>query len=208
VAGARGIGEPCSGGADCRSGACGIHAGMGECGVPCGDFDACGTGLVCRGDVCITDRRSPIGGPCADDADCQTGSCAHQGSRSWCSAICTGPEGCPVGMTCEPAGSVSVCAPALGLDGEACSAAEDCLSGLCGSVGGSNVCLSFCDRDTPCGAGYACRRLSGGSGAVCVAAGGGGCSASPGAFGPRSPRGMTLLLVALGTVVLWRRRRA
>jgi len=205
VAGPRGIGEPCGSDAECRSGSCGVHAGMGECGVPCGDFDACGTGLVCRDDVCVTDRRAPVGGPCLDNADCQTGVCARQGDRAWCTAPCSGPEGCPIGMLCDPA--VMVCAPDRGLDGEGCAGPEDCISGLCGSVGGSNVCLSFCDRDTPCGAGYACRRVAGGAGAVCVAASGGGCSASPGAFGPRSPRGMALLLAVLGAAVALRRAR-
>jgi len=200
VGGGHGLGESCDEGSDCRSGDCYLHGGLGECATPC---DAgCAMGSVCREEHCVADRTQPVGGACIDNADCQSGLCANSGEGSWCTIRCAASDECPVGMMCDP--MVMVCAPDLGLDGAPCATGADCLFGLCGRVGGESVCLSSCDRDTPCGAGYECRRAAGGS-SVCVAAAG-GCTVSPG-NDPRRARNMLVLFGLVALVAAGRRRR-
>ncbi len=205
VGGTRSLGETCSSASQCRSGICHLRAGVGECATACGPSNTCTEGFVCRDTHCIADRRQPVGGPCIDSADCIDGLCATSGAGSWCTVLCSSDTMCPLGMLCDP--TARVCAPDRGLDGAACNTGDDCVSGLCGNPGGGNQCLSFCDRDTACGAGHECRRIVAGGGAVCVATSGGGCTANPAGLGPSRTRGMLMLFGALGVAMMVRRRR-
>lgn len=200
VGGGHGLGESCEQNGDCRSGDCFLHGDLGECATPCAL--GCAMGTVCRDEHCVADRTQPVGGACIDNADCRSGLCARSGQGSWCTVPCTASADCPSGMVCDP--MALVCAPDLGLDGAPCATGADCLFGLCGQVGGERVCSSYCDRDTPCGAGYECRRAAGGS-SVCVAAAG-GCSVSPGSD-PRRARSSLAIFGLVALAVARRRRR-
>jgi V8-like Glu-specific endopeptidase len=198
VSGPRGLGEPCASASECRSSLC---ASNGECASPCGAGGTCGEGELCRDGACIADRRQPAGAPCLDDHDCLDGACTGEIER-YCTRTCSAVLTCPPGMGCD-FDSLS-CVPERALDGAPCDAADDCISRLCGTVGGTSApsCLRACDRDTQCSAGYECSRS--GDRGVCVRPASGGCSAGRGV---RHRTSVSWFLAALGAAAACRRRK-
>lgn len=204
---AHGLGEPCGADADCRSGSCLDIAGIRECVQPCDATGACPMGFSCRESMCVRARGGGIGSACVDNSDCGMGICATSGDRRWCTATCTDESMCPALFSCTMvAPGVSVCAPDGALVGEGCSTGEDCITGLCASVGGEGTCAQVCDPDNACGVGFECRRTADGSSAACArpASTGGGCAVSVGRGRGASGAGGLLL----GAIALLGLRRA
>lgn len=203
--GARGLGEPCEGDGECRSGLCHEYGGISECAAPC-DGGECAEGFECREDLCIRDRRQGVGGVCLSNADCGDAICARQRDRQWCTSTCASAGDCPRGFDCVAAGEAMVCAPVAGLDGEACMTNDDCASRMCAFTGGEGVCTSFCDARNACAPGFECRRTGDGTSAVCIPVtpepvSGGGCSVGAG-----GGTGAAVLALALLALVARRRR--
>ncbi|UJR82753.1 S1 family peptidase [Sandaracinus amylolyticus] len=202
-----GLGEPCGDAADCASGSCIEDGDARYCSRACDGETGCPGGYHCRDAMCVRGTLGGIGETCVNNADCGSGTfCAVQGDRAWCTSICGSEEQCPDGFACVAAGGVMVCAPEVGLVGDACVAGTDCFSGVCGDDG---VCTRECGVDAPCGPGFECRRGADGMSAACIApraeTSGGGCAVGSGA---RRPGATTMLvLVAIGSIVIARRRR-
>ena len=193
VRGLRGLGEPCGDGVECHSGQCLDEADQHYCTRACEDDAACGAGFHCRETQCVRGNRAGVGGPCVRNGDCEDGAlCAARGGVRWCSRFCSDEDPCPDGFDCVDAGGARVCAPGSGLVGEDCSEPDDCVSGLCASTAGGDVCTQLCGAEAPCGPGLECRYTADGTMAVCLSptppGGGGGdegCAvASVGASSP------------------------
>lgn len=205
-AGGHGLGEWCALDGECRGDmVCHESGGSTECASSCADGSECASGFQCRGGFCVRDRRQDVGGVCLEQADCPSGAvCATQGTRRWCTVQCRDTHDCPRGFECAPGGGTMVCAPALALDGERCSADDECVSELCAE----GVCTRACDvgEDATCAPGLQCRRTDDGLRALCLPAAaaesGGGCSvtASQG-----SGAWLAGLLAALALMVVRRR---
>jgi hypothetical protein len=195
--GLRGLGEPCEANAECRSALC---APGGECATPCNE-GSCAEGQLCRDGICIVDRTQGIGGPCTDGSDCSTTLCASQNGRTFCTGECTSAAMCPTGFGCQSAGSVSVCVPMLGTDGESCNEAGDCLSTLCAAYGSSaGFCTRFCSAESRCGTGSDCTMIESGE-RICTPrrtsrGRPSGCAVSQGAHGDASLSLLALLTLA------------
>ncbi|MEM9863457.1 MAG: S1 family peptidase [Myxococcota bacterium] len=211
------IGERCETDANCSSGQCrrdDPDLEFGACTAPCEADEDCGRNLHCRTTIaddgsasgeCVLGPRSGVGGQCEASGDCAAGLfCADRGDFAWCSQVCSTGDECPPGFGCSPVGDVSICVPDASPVGSSCSAAEDCLSGLC--EGGQ--CTRLCAPETPCETGLVCRQSDSGEGRCVVpesageadpgGGGGGGCQAAGGA------PALSALLLALFAV---RRRR-
>lgn len=206
---ARGMGETCGVDTECASGLCLDDAGARYCSRACTDDASCGNDAFhCRGGSCIRGPREGVGGVCVGNEDCASGICATAGERVWCTAFCSDADPCPSGLSCtDVGGGQRVCAPDLGIQGEACVANADCASGVCALAGASGTCTRLCGPDDLCGSGYECVRVDVNN-AVCLPAttegpsgGGGGCAAGGGS----APAGLLGFLVALGLAS--RRRR-
>lgn len=211
----RGLGEPCLEDGECASGACAED--LGYCTGPCTMDDDCPDAFHCRGTemICVRGNRDGIGSGCITNEDCHTGGfCASRHGVSWCTDFCPLVE-CPDGYECEMVSEeTGVCAPALGLVGEACASDAECLTGLClateaaepGEVA-ERVCTRYCAPDVPCSPGFECVRTLDGASSICVTTaeddegGGGGCAVG----GAPPPWGLPVMLgLALSFV---RRRR-
>lgn len=202
-----GLGEPCGAAADCGSGLCVDDDGVRYCTRACDEDTACPGGFHCRAGQCVRGRLAGIGEGCVTNEDCGSGTfCAMQGSRSWCTSLCSEGAPCAEGFTCVDAGGVMVCAPESGLVGDTCTVPGDCLSGTCSDAG---ICTRECSAELSCGTGLECRRTDDGASATCdlprVETGGGGCSVDAGARGGLVP---VLALAGVVALVTIRRRRA
>ena len=114
---------------------------------------------------------------------------------------CMNNDDCPNETTCDN----GQCLPITGGLGDDCVADDDCLSGLCGMVGGDQYCTQLCNLEVPdCPSDFECVGAGNGQGACVRADGGGetgGCSAGGGGAG----FGWIAMLMAIGLVA--RRRR-
>lgn len=123
-----------------------------ECEVECGN-DAIETGETCDGN-CPVDCTSPD--------PCQTGTLT--GSVDNCTAECVYEDlvACTSGDNCCPAGCTNVDdSDCVGLIGDACSADNQCSSGMCASEAGFALPGGYCSADCSaapavCGAGAHC----------------------------------------------------
>jgi Cys-rich repeat protein len=132
----------------------------------CSATEACGTGLVCQDELCVTL-------PCDGPAACPTGTtCTVSGGEGVCTAIecgCETCDACPAGETC----SAGLCVAA----GAACSAAAPCAGtdvcedGACRPCAGAE-CDAGCTTAS-CPDGQQCNATTG----ACEAAGLGVCAA-------------------------------
>ncbi|HWO17215.1 MAG TPA: MYXO-CTERM sorting domain-containing protein [Kofleriaceae bacterium] len=85
--------------------------------------------------------------------------------------------------------------------GETCADNAECAGDLCAQAPGGNFCTQTCDRAADnCPDGFTCDVASGGT--VCLPTGDGGC----GCGAARSPGPMLLFVLAVGAVLLRRRR--
>lgn len=209
----RGIGEGCEDASECRSGNCYEDGARSYCTRACDDTTPCPTGFHCRGDVCASGPPGEIGDRCLGNGDCNASArefCATRGDQTWCTRVCSDSDPCPEGFDCVAAGGAHVCAPRLGLLGEACSQDGDCVSDLCSIPEGetAGVCSRLCGPDAPCTVGFECRRTEDGLSAMCVEpvapTSGGSCAVGAGS-GPGL--GSTLLAALVATSVWIRRRR-
>jgi V8-like Glu-specific endopeptidase len=211
VRGERGIGEPCSTDEECGSRKCFDDGGVSYCSRECMDDEACGEGFHCRAAAmaCVRGPRGAVGSGCVENADCGDGNlCAARGDVRWCTAFCEGD--CPTGFDCVPVGDSMVCSPGAALVGEACTVAEDCLSGLCVDTPAGRTCTRLCDAMAPCETGLECVRTADGRTNVCALpippppVDDGGCSV--GETTGRTGR-LAWLLATLAVVLLISRRR-
>jgi MYXO-CTERM domain-containing protein len=230
VAGARGLGEPCTADGDCGSGQCftdkGVDPETGSyCTRSCESDDGCPDNFHCRvregGGLCIRGPRpvadaaseeTAVAAGCVYNEDCGPGGfCASQGDVRWCTRFCESDAECPSGFGCIEVGDARVCAPQNGILGASCEGNGDCITGLCGNIRGDQRCTRLCGATNPCPTGFVCERADGRN-AVCIQApeaddgsgggGGGGCTVSGGA----SSQGAALL-GWLMLAVLWSTRR-
>jgi V8-like Glu-specific endopeptidase len=235
VSATRGLGEGCAEDGDCTAGVCLRDAPDGValpeegdvdrwrsyCTVPCVDDTECPDAFHCRqsgdGGFCAAGPRGNIGATCINNDDCVVGFfCATRGEQRWCTRFCEN-EVCPDGLDCVETAGGAVCAPVLGIVGDACTADEECFTGVCRTVPDRDgdglddgVCTRFCGPDTNCGPGYECVRDEATGEGQCLAPGilvvpspPGGCAASP-----RSRSTVPALMLGLLVMGLaWRRRR-
>lgn len=190
----RALGDRCGVDSDCQSQICLVREGLGECTTACAG--SCPAGFLCRASptrvpksateaqLCVRVRERGFGHTCGDRFDCQSGICARQGVRTWCTKLCEADIDCPEGSGCVAAAGRTVCDARLALEGEVCASDAACHSGLCGAHG---QCTQSCGRDERCGPGFVCRR--GGDAHACVPVegsappAGGGCAVTGGASG-------------------------
>ncbi len=189
VAGGRGLGEPCTEDAACRTGRCWVEPGYdparaGYCTRSCEEDADCPGGFHCRARgeerVCVRGPRPGVGGEregpgtgadCLVNEDCGPGGfCATRGDARWCTEFCEAAEDCPEGFDCIEAGEAKVCAPMRRVAGQRCDASEECLSERCEPLGehGEGVCTRACGPDVPCGPAFTCRRQAGEVEGLCV----------------------------------------
>jgi len=234
-------GQPCQDNQDCSEGICNTSADP----AVCESADTCGNGVVETGEVC--DDGNTQGGDgctsgcllengeaCTANGDCDSGVCDQTGNTPTCepadtcgNGVVETGESCDDGNTQGGDGCTSGC---LLENSEACTANDDCDSGVCDQTGDTPTCEP---ADT-CGNGVledgeACDdgNLEDGDGCSrrcaveeeevdnvepandgdLVGGGGAGCSVSPAS--PRSHLGWLLLLgLGLGGAERSRRRRS
>ncbi len=210
------MGEGCAANEECVTGLCLTEATDPYCSATCEDDGDCPSSFHCLPDegVCARGRRSDVGQVCSSNGDCVLGMfCASNGSDQWCTRFCSEEMPCPENNDCTPVGDQSVCTPTLTGTGDACSAAEQCVSGVCEGVGagGETLCTRFCTSDAPCEPGFICERHGDNNFGLCVEeqgapVSGGGCAvATP--TETAGTRTLPFLLVIAGAL-LRRRRRA
>jgi V8-like Glu-specific endopeptidase len=209
----RGLGEPCAASSDCASGACVTSDASPHCTRACTGDAECGPAFHCVSGECVRGRRAGVGEPCRSNEDCTAAAfCAERSGTRWCSRFCAADADCGIGLRCEAAGDVRVCAPAGAHLGEPCGSDDGCSHGRC--LGGR--CLEPCGAGIPCGTGFACVRDADGLGARCLppppTPAPGGCSASgdrPAAPGVSAATSAVAALVAVGVLAhgRWMRRR-
>lgn len=187
----RGRGEPCSAPTECASGTCSAD---GRCTLSCTSDGGCGDGFRCEDMVCVPGGRSGIGDYCVEDDDCALGGCGEREGGRFCGSRCSDDASCG-GTACVEGVEGGICSPMLGALGEACTADDACISGLCRE----GVCAQRCSATTFCPVGTACVRD--GAAMVCQVRTSGGCSVGRGG----SAAGAWMMLLALG---LHLRRRA
>ena len=129
-------------------------------------------------DAGTTTPVGSTGSPCTSGADCSSGICVNDGTRSFCTVDCTNDCGCPNSYACYPTtmAGVNVCGPGAnacatmppqdsgttspaGLPfGSPCSSSSACSSRLCVRSAGSTTgfCTQACADDCSCPAAYAC----------------------------------------------------
>jgi hypothetical protein len=147
----------------------------------------CLVGDVCVDHVCVEPAGLPseLGSRCEDDAGCAAGSfCleparftgggAFSAGKKRCSRPCCSSGDCgdpALGLVCahpelggpgycRRAADVDRAAPGARLAAQACSAHEDCRSGLCDLAGDPATCLDGCCSDTSCSEAEAACRFS------------------------------------------------
>jgi V8-like Glu-specific endopeptidase len=184
----------------------------------------CGSGLSAD---CTTQPKAALGQACKVAADCTSTFCVTYEKKLACSQTCSlAKKDCPSGYTCVSTGSSSspacvksswVPAPKKSL-GEACTAASECTSGICGSFDGASSCTQACTVVDDCSLSdtLTCRAADDGSSrcgppqeaapATDGASGGCGMAASDGA-GRRGRDPLPPLLFPIGLALLLRARR-
>lgn len=121
------LGDPCDVNEECTSRICAVLTGDGFCSQLCEGAGSCPTGFSCLDaggvSVCAPDSGG-LGTACTENADCLSGICADEGSRTYCTRLCD-PRStpCPGSFACistdEP--GVRVCRPTAS-NGCGCSA--------------------------------------------------------------------------------------
>jgi V8-like Glu-specific endopeptidase len=233
-AGERGLGEACLADDGCRSGSClpvdpevGLASAVttgreaaAVCSRACDAGNECPPGFHCRSGNCFPGEPGNVGASCFVNDDCgDAGLCARRDIERWCTFVCADDVECGGGFRCTPSEEmgVSVCAPTVGLLGQACAADADCLSDRCDLAGGR--CVRSCDAFSPCPTGFGCEREPDGDAGVCLpldvlnggddlGRGGDTCRIAPPGTSPRGPLAASLLpLLGVMLPMLRRRRR-
>lgn len=62
-----------------------------------------------EGGASSTPTDEPLGAPCSDNTQCDSGVCQVGGSQTWCTVKCTSNDDCPAGLAhqCNPKGVCS-----------------------------------------------------------------------------------------------------
>ena len=176
----KGEGEACSTSYECASGFCfPAPDGSGStCRIACNKNDpqcpagqACwaptyGTVGGCYPESQVPIQPKPVGSKCTKDAECLSGICySPAGQEKLCRLQCTVDlQNCPDNYYCADIGGRGACIPGekpvvLKADGDACTANEECKSGWCVLLIGTNesYCRSACNlKDMACAWGTSC----------------------------------------------------
>ena len=156
----KGVGEVCSGHADCASGVCGDYTCRKSC--PPENDEACGPGMICtyfgQESGCTPGQPDPTGvedgETCGGNTECKSGLCASLPGTTWfyCRSACVPGNACPNGTTCITYGDASagVCMPQAYATGDFCSNNNDCSSAICHSTApGTRQCVEMCNDTEP-----------------------------------------------------------
>ncbi|MCS6798802.1 MAG: trypsin-like serine protease [Myxococcota bacterium] len=167
----RPFGAPCLRADQCRSGLC----ENGQCTRACDERAPCPDGYRCRGGRCVPGAPGGPGAACEGDEDCGAAAprCVEVDGERLCARPCSPgvDEACGLGLECLDGHCVR---PGAGL-GSACSANEECRSGLC-----AGLCTRLCGPTMPCPSGFECTMAEGSTLAGCF---------PPGYLEPRRTRG-------------------
>ncbi len=191
----RAFGERCDTDARCRSGSCSPD---GFCTQACMAHEDCPGPYHCRAGTCVGGPPGDAGDFCITGDDCR--SSAPECVDSACASPCGAGDACPAGLSCSDTSAGRRCtAPGLAL-GAACTAHDECRSGIC-----ATVCTQICDT-TPCPTGFVCELAGGAMG--CFRPGANPSTPRSSAGGSvRAQRGMSALVPGLALVWLALRRR-
>lgn len=186
AAGPRGLGEPCAGDGDCRSGRCEHETDRSYCTAACDPASApCPEAMHCRSGGCVLGPRGDAGFLCVTDDDCEAGlfCWTERNGAPVCTERCSDRRTyCVSGTACDF--ELEVCVPDAPTLGEACdpARADACAQGQCVEAAGGWVCSVPCDEACPdgfvCTLGAGSERYCGvaaapiGEGCACAAAGG------------------------------------
>jgi hypothetical protein len=110
-------------------------------GDPCNTDSDCMMGYICYNNACVAGpmAQGGLGSTCATNADCQSGSCASDGTNMYCVIPCDPANAhCPSGFGCLASNAGGVCWVGLSDGGGGC-----CDSGSSGSAGSILLGLGF-----------------------------------------------------------------
>jgi MYXO-CTERM domain-containing protein len=117
---------------------------------------------LCREGYCVRGGGFSNGERCAVAEDCGSFLCAafNYPELNYCTKLCPGGTGCPIGFACKNELGAEHCVPTDFRLGDECIADSQCLSGRCDE--GLGVCIRKCDpKTTPCPPGFACHVYGG-----------------------------------------------
>lgn len=181
-------GGVCVSGSDCVSGLCiggNDGSGLSYCTQSC-DTTTCPWGDECVpvsgasniSNACMphTGGQTPIGDPCEENMDCQTGVCISiSENNNICSQRCDLTlNDCPesydcldssIGGLCIPEGLVG---PLQKENGESCVDHPQCKSGICALVGTTRKCVKACSGPSECESTEECSLIAGINATGCV----------------------------------------
>jgi hypothetical protein len=219
-AGAGELGASCSRATDCAS----LYCANGACGTPCipGGASGCGAGLTCQEGAtvgcgfCGAATNSMMGDrdfgePCNTSDECRANLCTMvEGGSSICSEYCDDDGICPGGFQCVVAGEASVCVPDMRGVGVECTSHEQCIDGLCASVGDTQYCTRECgEGHEGCPRGFECAVVDPSISVCRVATASSGCGCrAVGAGGADGGMRATAAFAAFLVIAIWRRRRS
>ena len=114
--------------------------------------DAVSDAVDASGDATIAVMPGEFSAPCKDETDCNSGICVQAYSGKMCSTDCNSAE-CPAGFSCQQVMSsgqdqIYACVPKFKHLCEPCAENKDCNDG----GESTNVCISFADTGSFCGA--------------------------------------------------------
>ncbi len=171
--GIQGIGAPCTGDAECKSGLCTVEQSNasgkqwagGYCTQVCTSSTPCQDAASC---ITYEDGSSYCAASCASTSDCRTGYVCSAAAKL-CLPDCRQGWSCGTALTCD---DLTGNCTGMTLDiGAACATADDCASGLCipaqstatGTAWNGGYCTALCDGGAPCPASSQCIDYADGS---------------------------------------------
>ncbi len=181
--GTKGVGEPCESSFECESQLCVYQGNGGYCRQACNSDADCPAGEYCAGlqgasgGACFegggnnNGNLKELGEECANGTECASGTCAGgPGTGYFCVQLCSTDADCPEGYDCVPLqGGGGACFEGQGQGsgtkeiGEPCQSSNECVSGICLSLGGPGFCTENCAAHTDCPCGMKCTATNDGN---------------------------------------------